>query len=232
MTTPSSTARRLRRYTAGAGLIAFPALLVPQAMIDPATGGTGEVMYAAASAERGALLASAVLLIVSAVLMVPAVVGIVHQARDRGAALANAGGVLGVLGAFGHFGLAIFYLCALALRGGDRTQMVAYIERLNASPALGAVAFPLILCFGLSLIVLPWAAWRAGCIGCWGPVLATAAVLVHFGLPTQPPTAVSVVLLTALTAVFGYLGLRVLRMGDTEWVGVPPAARMRVPVPA
>ena len=42
----------------------------------------------------------------------PAAAGVLHQARDRGAALANAGAALAVLGGFGHFGIAMFYLLA------------------------------------------------------------------------------------------------------------------------
>lgn len=227
MQTLSATATRLRRYTAGAALILFPVLLVVQAPIDPAMGGTGEVMYTAATEHRGALTASAVLLILSGMLMVPAVMGIVRQARDRGAGLANAGAVLGVLGGFGHFGIALFYVIALALPGGSRPEMVAFVERLNASPVLGAIAFPLILCFGLGVLVLAWAALRAGLVGWWGPVLVTVVVLVQFGLPFQPPLAVTIGMLMALTVVFGYLGSRVLRMTDAEWGSVPtPAAQV------
>jgi len=229
MPTTSSVAHRLRRYTAGAALILFPALLVGQALIDPAAGGTGEVMYTAATEHREALTASALLLLVSGLLMVPAVMGILHQARDRGAGLANLGAVLGVLGGFGHAAIAFFYILSLALAGGDRAEMVAYIERFNASPALAAVAFPLILCFGLGVLALPWAAWRAGFIGWWGPAVATTAVLIHFALPVAI-IAVEVVALVAVTAVFGHLGLRVLRMTDAEWGGVPGAAAAPVPV--
>lgn len=228
MPTTSSTARRLRRYTAGAALILFPALLVVQAPIDPATGGTGEVMFTAATEHRGALTASALLLIVSGMLMVPAVLGIVRQARDRGAGLANLGAVLGVLGAFGHFAIALFYIVALALPGGDRAEMVAYVDRLNASPVLGAVVFPLILCFGLGVVVVAWAAWRAGLVGIWGPASVTAVVLVHNLLPFQPPTVLTVVLLVVLTVVFGHLGVRILRTGDAAWDGAPAAAAPRV----
>lgn len=222
MPNTSAAARRLRRYTAGAALILFPALLLVQAPIDPASGGTGEVMYTAASEQPGALTASALLLIVSGMLMIPAVMGILHQARDRGAGLANLGAVIGVLGGFGHFGIAMFYIVALVLPGGDRAEMVAYVERLNASPVLGAVAFPLILCFGLGVLVLAWAAWRTGLIGWWGPAVVTAGVLVQFGLPFNS-AAVTLAVLVALTVVFGHLGLRVLRMSDSEWGGVPAA---------
>ena len=217
------TARRLRRVTAGASLVLFPALLVVQAAVDPAAGGTGEVMYTAATEHAAALTASAVLLLVSGILMAPAAAAILHQARDRGAALANAGAVLAVLGGFGHAGIAMFYILSLPLDGGDRAEMVAYVERLNASPVLGFVAFPLILCFALGVLVLPWAAWRAGAIGIWAPVVATVAVLAHFGLPITI-TVVEVALLTLLTVVFGALGVRVLRMTDAEWTGVPARA--------
>lgn len=202
-----------------------------QAPIDPAAGGTGEVMYAAATGQRGALAVSAVLLILSGMLMVAAVMGIAHQARDRGAGLANAGAVLGVLGGFGHFAIALFYAVALALPGGDRAEMVASVERLNASAVLGVIVFPLILCFGLGVLVLAWAAWRAGLVGLWGSVLVTVGVLAHNVLPFQPPTALTVALLAAMTAVFGHLGLRVLAMRDDEWQPAP-AARIAVPAPA
>src|SRR3954463_3896327 len=88
MTAPTTPARRLRRYTCGAALILFPALLVVQGPIDPTTGGSADALYIAATRQSGALLASALLLLVSGMLMAPAAAGILHQARDRGAALA------------------------------------------------------------------------------------------------------------------------------------------------
>ena len=155
--------------------------------------------------------------------MVPAVAGILHQARDRGAGLANLAAVVGVLGGFGHAAIAMFYLVTLALAGGDRTQMVAYVERLNATPVLGAVAFPLILCFALAVLAMAWAAWRAGLIGWWAPAVVTTLVLVHELLP-ESPQAVELGSMIALTVIFGHLGLRIVRMTDAQWGGVPRPA--------
>jgi len=231
MTTAVPTARRLRRVTAGASLVLFAGLLVPQALIDPAEGGTGEVMFRAATEQSAALTTSAVLLIVSALLMAPAAAGVLHQARDRGAGLANAGAVLAVLGGFGHFGIAVYYIVSLSLARGDEAQMTAFIDRLNSSAVLGFVVFPLILSFALAVLVLPWAAWRAGAIGIWGPAVATAAVLVEELLPFGS-TAITVVVLAAVTVVFGYLGVRVLRMTDSEWDGVRSISRTGAPVSA
>jgi hypothetical protein len=216
---PATTARRLRRITCGVSLIAIPALLVVQAPIDPAEGGTGEVMLRAATEHRTALTVSALLLLVSGMLMAPAAVAILHQARDRGAVLANAGAVLAVLGGFGHAGIAMFYLFALPLPGGDPAEMVSYVDRLNETAAVGAVAFPLIMCFGLGILVLGWAAWRAGTVGLWAPGVVTIAVLAELVLPFSS-NAVAIPALIAVTVVFGTIGVRVLRMSDTEWDGV------------
>jgi hypothetical protein len=97
--------------------------------------------------------------------------------------------------------------------------MIAYIDRLNESDAIGAVAFPLILCFGLGVAVLPWAAWRAGAVGWWAPAVATTAVVVAQGLPFSYDL-LTLATLVALVVVFGHLGVRVLRMTDAEWNGV------------
>ena len=220
MTTAVPTARRLRRLTAGASLILFPALLLPQALVDPAEGGTGEVMFRAATSRSAALTTSAVLLIVSAVLMAPAAAAVLHQARDRGAGLANVGAVLAVLGGFGHVGIAMFYILSLSLAGGDKGEMIAFVDRLNESAVLGAVAFPLILCFGLSVAILPWAVWRAGAVGWRAPTVATVAVVVAQGLPFSNDV-LEYGTLAALLVVYGHLGVRVLRMTDVEWDGAP-----------
>ncbi|MEV6490519.1 hypothetical protein AB0M20_18100 [Actinoplanes sp. NPDC051633] len=231
MSTTASTAQRLRRYTMGSALIIFPALLVAQGPLDPASGGTGEVMYTAATQHRGTLTISAVLLLISGFLMAPAATGILHQARDRGAGLANLAAVLAVLGGFGHAAIAMFYIFALPLDGGDRQQMVDYVERLNAGPVIGAVAFPLILCFGLGVLAMAWAALRAGLIGWWGPAVVTAIILSHLLLP-DPPDVVGLIGLVGLAVVFGHLGLRILRMTDAQWGGTPHPATTPVPAHA
>src|SRR4051812_29590040 len=126
MSAISSTAQRLRRYTMGAALILFPALLVVQAPLDPGDGDSGEAAYAAASQHAGSLATSAVLLMISGILMAPAVAGILHQARDRGAVLANVAAVAAVLGGFGHAAIAIYTLLPLPLAGGDRAELAVH----------------------------------------------------------------------------------------------------------
>jgi hypothetical protein len=120
--------------------------------------------------------------------------------------------VFAVLGAFGHLGITLFYLFSLGLPGGDRAQMEAFVDRANELPELGAVAFPLILCFGIGLALMAWAAWRAGLVGWWGPAAVTAVVLAHDLLPFEVPPAASAVALAVPAAVFGWVGVRSLAL--------------------
>jgi hypothetical protein len=222
MSTPSPAARRIRRITCGAALVLFPALLVIEGPLDPATGGSGDVYWKAATEHAGALFASGLLLMVSGILMAPAIAGLVHAARDRGSSLTNTGAVLGVLGGAGHIGLGTMYLLMLSLKGGDRSQMVAFVDRLGSSSALG-VFFPLLIFFGLGLVFLAWGAWRAGVIGIWGPVVTTVVVVAHTVLPGDMPV-VEAAALFALLVAFGYLGVRTVRMTDGEWDGTRATA--------
>ncbi len=220
MTAPATPARRLRRYAAGTALVAFPLVLIVQEFTTPLTEGNGADFHAVASESRGALVTSMLLMMLAGALMAPAVSGVLHQARDRGAALANAGAAFLVLGGLALFAEGVVWLTATALPGGDPAEMAAYFDRLTESALTGAVWMTLMLCLGIGLAVLPWAAWRAGAVHWWVPALATVAVAAEFGLPFHS-TASEIVVFAALAVAYGTIGLRVLRMTDAEWDGVP-----------
>lgn len=222
MSRSPSVARSIRRITCGAALILFPALLAAEGPLDPTEGGTGEVFWNAATRHAGAMTAAALMLMASGILMAPAIAGILRQARDRGAALTNTGAVLGVLGGAGHLGMGVLYVLMLSLAGGDRSEMIAYADRIGTNAVVGAVFFPMLMFFGLSLAFLAWGAWRAGLIGVWGPIVTTLVVVAHTVLPSGIHV-VELAGLLALLAVFGYLGVRVLRMSQAEWDGVQVA---------
>jgi len=230
MSTASAPARRLRRYAAGTALVAFPLVLIAQEFTNPLDAGDGADFFEVAGGDsRGALVTSMLLMMLAGALLAPAVSGVLHQARDRGAALANAGAAFLVLGGLALFAEGVVWMTTTALPGGDPAEMAAYVDRLTDSTLVGAVWMTLMLCLGLGLAVLPWAAWRAGAVHWWVPALATVAVVAEFGLPFHS-TASEVVVFTALAAAYGAIGLRVLRMTDAEWDGT--AAGRGVPEPA
>lgn len=221
MPTPSSPARRLRRFTGGAALILFPAMLVVGAHLDPHENDA----WSAATHHPAAVTASAIALLLSGMLLVPAACAILHQARDRGAALADVAAAFAVLGGFGHCFIAAYSLISLSLAGGDRAQMTAFDHRVNASATVAAVGMPLVLSFALGAALLAWAAWRSGLIGWWAPVVVTVVALGYDLVLDDPPMPVDVIVQSIPTVIFAYLGVRVLRLSDAEWDGARPATR-------
>jgi hypothetical protein len=199
--------RRIDRLAAGVGLIGFSTLALIEDRLDPTSGVS---FYEAATAHPGLLTASALTLLCSAVLTVPAIAGIVFQARDRGAVLARVGGFFALLGALGHTALAVIYLMMRSFAGGDHAQMVAFEDRLNADTSIGIIGTVLLLSFGVGIALLAWAAWRAGLIGWWAPAVVLAVVLAHGILPDDLPPVVPFTALAAIAAVFGLLGVRLL----------------------
>jgi hypothetical protein len=218
-------ARRIRRVTAGLGLIGFTALLIPQGIVEQNDAAT---FHDAAVAYPDAMLVSGLLLLGSALLTFPAIGGILHQARDRGALLADVGAVFAALGGLGHAVLGMMNLLLRSLAGGDPAAMVAFEDRFNADVAVNAVGLVLLVSFGVGLTLLAWAAWRAGIVGLWAPVSISAVVLAHNILPGDLPTVVSATAIGVLTVVFGWIGVRTIGLSDDEWE-VRPAGATALP---
>ena len=206
--------RRIRRIATGLGMIGFTALLIPQGIVDPTDASS---FRDAAVSQPVAMYVSGLLLLASALLTFPAICGILHQARDRGALVADIGAVFAALGALGHAALGTIYLIMRSLAGGDATAMRTFEERFNSDVPVGVVGLTLLLSFGIGIALLAWAAWRAGIIGVWGPVVITAVVVSHGVLPEDLPSAVPVTALGLIAVVFGWLGVRTTRLPDAEW---------------
>lgn len=217
---PSRTTRLRRRViaisTAGSAL----ALFASEAL-DPVGEGTPDNLLAAATTSQGAMVASALVLLLSSVLLVPAVVGIVHLVRHRGAATAHVGGALLVLGGFGHAMAATFYLIVSTMpgRGVDAGQVASLLERVDASPNL-AVAFVFILSFALGLLLAFIGLRRARIVPTWVLGAIVAAFAIEFAAPGG--YAVGLVKQALGLVAFGYLALREWRMSDADWA-LPPA---------
>jgi len=122
----------------------------------------------------------------------------------------------------------MIYLLMRSTAGGDPAAMLAFEERFDSDDALTAVGLVLLVSFGVGLALLAWAAWRAGIVGLWGPVLITAVVVAHNVLPEDLPALVSVVAIGVITAVFGWIGVRTIGLSDDEWEARPARATVAV----
>jgi hypothetical protein len=224
------TVTRFRRRVAGVSLIVFAGALLAQELAGAHSADDPASIYALAADGAGRLRAETLLLLLSTIALIPGIFGIVHLVRERGARLVHIGAVLGVLGALGHMAIVCVGLVFLEMpKAGDRAAMLALIDRLNESQAVGLIVFPLILCFGLSMLFLSLATWRAGLVPGWVAGAVVAALVVHFGLPEDVPGVGAVA--NALGALgFVVIGVRILRLADGAWA--EPARVAAVPQPA
>lgn len=209
---------RFRRRVAGISLIGFAAMIVAQDLVGARTPSDAAGQYAAVAAERGGTIASSIFLLVSSILLVPAVFGILHLVRERGVTLAHVGGALAIVGALGHVAVMTYQLALVEMtRAGDRDAMVVLIDRLSNSATVGVIVFPMILAFALGLLTLSVALWRARVVQGWAAALVLLAVILDVGAPEGAPGWISITKQLLAFAAFAYVGLRVLRMSDAEW---------------
>lgn len=209
--------RRFRRLAAAAGLIGFPVLLVVHQAIDT-SGGDSAAKVDAVLSSGGRVAWGGVLLLLSAILTVPAAYGVVHLLRDRGARLGHWGGTLLTLGALGHTAIATHTLLLAGVAGGDRAEMIAFLDRADDSPAVASV-FPLILSFALGALLCILALRRGGFVGVWAPVVIGMAVLLDFRPPMDGAAGDAIGLLQQLllAAAFVPIGVKVARLREDEW---------------
>ena len=209
----------VRKAAAGASILGFAVTGLVSALIGSEEGtGTGPAdLYTLARVDERALLLSAAVFVVSSVLMIPAVGGMLRLLRGRGAALGHLGAVFFVLGAFGHMGYATWQLMlAVVPHDPDRAAMEAFLDR---SSLITDALLPLLLSVVLGAVLLLVALWRAGRLPTW--ILAVTAAAVAFQLTAETlgwqGKVVPIVNWTAMALVFGFLGVRVLRMTREEW---------------
>ncbi len=222
----------LRRRTCALALPGIPVALLASALVSPSDSIDNAVQLRAAAAHAGRWQAAALLELLTAALFPLAVAGVVHVVRRRGAALANAGAVLGVLGTLGMTSIALRHLFIYGLTAINPASGVRVLDQLDNHT--GAIAFPLMIAGPLTWILLAGAAARAGLATRW-LVLGMIAFAASDSVPI--PAAEEIQGLIGI-AVFGVLGLSLLRLDDEQWESPLPtapagsAARADIPVAA
>ena len=207
-----------RRLVVGVSLIgAFVALLASE-LLAPSQGDGNAELLAAVADHHGAWLGSNVLLLASTILFVPAVFGVLHLVRDRTPRLGHFAAGFGILGALGHVGYVTYSIVVYeAARVGARGEMVALLDRLDEGASV--ILLPLILSFAVSVLLLGIALYRARIAPRWVMLAVIAAVVIEIGAPGTS-IALAAVKQGLGAAAFGYVGVRVLRMSDSAWLGV------------
>jgi hypothetical protein len=132
----------------------------------------------------------------------PIVFALVGLVRGRGAWLANVAAVLATLGAttLPGFLLTDFYDIAIyGELGGDAWQQVT--DRIEELPGAAVMFITGFLGHMLCLPLVLFAAWRAGLVAVWVPILMSAAVVAAQAIPN----GFGLLVLAAAMAVLAYV---------------------------
>jgi hypothetical protein len=169
---------------------------------------------------------------VSAVLTVPAALGLAHLLRGRGVVLGHLGAACLVIGAFGHMGYVVWQLMVSRAAGPGASALIAYLDRTSA---LTPVLVPLMVLVDVGLVLLAAGLLRARAVpravprsAPWSVIVVVAAdFAIQFTSisATWPVTVVWGVLAIS----FGFIGYRMLAMTPAAWSA---AGQAQAPAPA
>jgi hypothetical protein len=209
---------RFHRLVAASALAGSALLIGIGGVIAPPNDGQATGLYDAATSASTRLTAEAVLVTISSILLVFGVVGVARVVRGRGMQLARAAALFGVMGALGHVAYATFSLLTIEIveTAPSRAAAMRTLEATNSDAAIGLLITPLIVAYGLSVILLPIALYRRRLVGLWVVVLAGVA----FALEVVAPGGVAAALWVKYAIgvlVTSAIAWRVLQLSDSEW---------------
>lgn len=210
-----------------AALVAAILADLAEDLVDPTGSGTAAEVFEAASQHHGRTIASAVFLLATSVLIVPAVFGLARTLEGRGRNIGRAAAGLALLGSMGHAALAALYLswAAMPSSGAGREQLVGVIERIHDSGWV-ALLLPLIVAFPLSLVTVFVGLVRGRIVPRWVLLPVLAAPVAAAVVPGSDTLSTGTALVLLLIAACG-LAARVFREPPAE-----PAAPRSAPATA
>ncbi len=225
---------RFHKTIAGLALIGAPLAGFLSCLTDSSegVGQPGTSLYAIVAADGGRIWVTGLVFMVSAILTVPAALGLAHMLRARGAVFGNLGAACLVTGAFGHMGYAVWQLMVSRASGPGAAAVTAYLDRTSA---LTPVLVPLMILVDVGLLLLAAGLLRARSVPGWAPWLVIAAIVADLAVQFTSITATwpVTVLWGVLTVSLGWIGIRVLAMAPTEWAAAAlPASPAAASAPA
>lgn len=209
---------RTHRMATAAALAGSAVLVGIGGLIAPPNDGQATGLYDAASSAPGRLTAEAVLLVISSVLLVVGVIGAARVVRGRGRRLALAAALFGVMGALGHVAYATFSLITIRIvdAAPGREAAIKTLDSINGDAAVGLLVMPLIVAYGLSVILLPIAFYRRRLVPLWVVGLAGTAFLLEVVAPGGVLAVAGIKY--ALSAVAATaLAWRITQLSNSEW---------------
>ncbi len=211
-------ASRTPRMVTAAALAGSAVLVGIGGLIAPPNDGQAAGLYDAASSAPGRLTAEAAVLVISSILLVVGVMGAARVVRGRGRRLALAAALFGVMGALGHVAYATFSLTTIRIveAAPGRDAAIKTLDSINGDAAIGLLVMPLIVAYGLSVILLPIAFYRRRLVPLWVVGLAGMAFLLELVAPGDM-LAVAGVKYALGAAATTALAWRITQLSNSEW---------------
>ncbi|MFN2347429.1 MAG: hypothetical protein ABR616_17160 [Dermatophilaceae bacterium] len=211
-------ASRTHRMVTAASLAGSAVLVGIGGLIAPPNDGQAPGLYNAAVSAPGRLTAEAAVLVISSVLLAVGVIGAARVVRGRGRWLAWAAALFGVMGALGHVAYATFSLITIRIveTAASRESAIGTLDGINSDAAVALLVTPLIIAYGLCVILLPAAFYRRRLVPLW--VLALAAIA--FALEVVAPggiLAVAAVKYALAAAATVALAWRITQLSNSQW---------------
>jgi hypothetical protein len=220
----ATTPTAFRRWAGALTLPLFFLALIVATLTDPLDDqGSNATQLRQAAAHLGSLKLTFFAELLAAGLFLAATMAVVGAVRRRGAGLANAGAVLGVVGGVGLslIGMAHVDLYALVASGASDAERV-----LGSRDAAAGAVVPLFLAAPLAVVLLCCAAVRAR-LAPWPLLVVVGAFVVLGVLPT--PLGELPALVAGLVA-YTWVALGILGVGRTAGLTVGSTdARTQVP---
>lgn len=207
---------RFRKAVGGIALIGFPLAAFISCFTDSAdgTGEPGSQLAGYVAQNAAGIRTTGLVFMLSAVLTVPAALGVAHLLRQRGTILGHIGAACLSVGAFGHFGYGFWQVLISRAQGLNVTD---YLGRMSDQSNL---LLPELFLVDIGILLLSIGLVRSRAVPVWAPWVTIAGigldVVVQFSgtSATWPVTAIW----GLLTVTWGFVGLRVLRMAPGTWI--------------
>lgn len=206
------------RMVTAAALAGSAVLVGVGGLIAPPNDGQAAGLYDAASSAPGRLTAEAVVLVISSILLVVGVIGAARVVRGRGRRLAWTAALFGVMGALGHVAYATFSLITIRIvdAAPGRESAIETLDSINSDAAVGLVVMPLVVAYGLSVILLPIAFYRRRLVPLWVVGLAGMAFVLEVVVPAGVPAVVDAKYALGAAAAVA-LAWRITQLSNSEW---------------
>ncbi|WP_214416377.1 hypothetical protein [Sphaerisporangium fuscum] len=211
-----------RRWLTGAALIVSPVFQLTATLVDPGTWGDDREVVSYGDNPALAQLQSA-LYHWSWIILPLAVVGLLHVLRKRAVVLGHIAGILTTLG----------FISISALLMGDPVEWYfgqhyapdeatkMFDQVFDLPGVIFGFQMPWVFLGPVGLVLLMVALWRGGFMHWWVLVVGVVAWASPYVLDYGP---LSLLWSGGNLVVLGYLGLKVLRMGDERWASYYPVS--------